>query len=313
MIESLTEEQQAKFPEYVKKWTDIGLSTDNSNFEDVEEDLAKIYKEGGLEPPEVIIHVGSPLSANYLINIIDNTGEYDIEDPEKMTLEALREHAKKVCPTLKSYNNDACYGQHDASWLSFYDYFKRECNLEECNRLEGFYNLAEKIGWFWPCKTFCIICKKPSAIRLDEQGRLHSEDKYSIEFPDGCNYCSFHGIRVEEYVIFNPEQITVEDIDSETNIEVRRVKITQYGDAKYLEDSNAELIHEDDWGKLYSKDIGDPDGPMVMVKVVNSTPEPDGSFKDYYIRVRPDITTAHEAVASTFGLTPDEYKPTVET
>jgi hypothetical protein len=109
-----------------------------------------------------------------------------------------------------------------------------------------------------------------------------------------------------------PEKITVEDIDSEQNIEVRRVKITQYGQEKYIMDSDAKLIHEDDWGKLYRKDLGE-DEPIVMVKVVNSTAEPDGSFKDYFIRVRPDVTTAHEAVASTFLLEVDDYEPLAET
>jgi hypothetical protein len=252
------------------------------------------------------------LAANYLINIIVATEEYDVEDPEKMTLEVLREHAKKVCDKLQSYNNDACYGQHDASWLSFYDYFRTECNLEECNRLEGYYNLAEKIGWFFPSEDFCIITAKPCSINLDDQGRLHSEDSYAIEYLDGCAYCSFHGVRVPDYVILEPEKITVEDIDSEQNIEVRRVKITQYGQEKYIMDSDAKLIHEDDWGKLYRKDLGE-DEPIVMVKVVNSTAEPDGSFKDYFIRVRPDVTTAHEAVASTFLLEVDDYEPLAET
>ena len=39
-----------------------------------------------------------------------------------------------------------------------------------------------------------------------------------------------------------------------------------------------------------------------MVEVVNSTPEPDGSRKTYFLRVPPTIGTAREAVAWTFGL-----------
>jgi hypothetical protein len=30
-IETLTDEQKAKFQEYIKKWTDIGLSTEPAN------------------------------------------------------------------------------------------------------------------------------------------------------------------------------------------------------------------------------------------------------------------------------------------
>ena len=50
-----------------------------------------------------------------------------------------------------------------------------------------------------------------------------------------------------------------------------------------------------------------------MVEVVNSTPEPDGSRKTYFLRVPPTITTAREAVAWTFALGAGEYRPAVET
>ena len=50
-----------------------------------------------------------------------------------------------------------------------------------------------------------------------------------------------------------------------------------------------------------------------MVRVRNSTPEPDGSHHTYFIAVPPDTKTAHEAVAWTFGLSESEYEPVVET
>ena len=50
-----------------------------------------------------------------------------------------------------------------------------------------------------------------------------------------------------------------------------------------------------------------------MVKVVNSTAEADGSFKDYFLRVPTTITSAREAVAWTFGKAADEYAPEVQT
>ena len=50
-----------------------------------------------------------------------------------------------------------------------------------------------------------------------------------------------------------------------------------------------------------------------MVEVVNATPEPDGSFRDYLIRVPPRFRTARGAVAWTFGMEAREYRPKVET
>lgn len=112
----------------------------------------------------------------------------------------------------------------------------------------------------------------------------------------------------------------MQDIESERNAEIRRVKIERYGQSKYLLDSGARLLQTDDFGSLYRKDIED-DEPLVMVKVVNSTPETDGTFKDYFLRVdpqlrpllgddnfgKPQAMTARNAVASTYGLRGAEY------
>jgi hypothetical protein len=102
--------------------------------------------------------------------------------------------------------------------------------------------------------------------------------------------------------------------------------INKYGQSKYLIDSGAKQIHQDDFGTLYRKEIAN-DEPLVMVKVVNSTPESDGSFKDYFIRCHPELrpmksgktfgepqtATARNAVASTFGLLGEDYAPELET
>jgi hypothetical protein len=64
-----------------------------------------------------------------------------------------------------------------------------------------------------------------------------------------------------------------------------------------------------------------------MVAVDNSTLEPDGTRKRYFLRVHPELRplradgtmgnpqtpTAHNAVASTFGMTGDQYHPVLET
>jgi hypothetical protein len=62
---------------------------------------------------------------------------------------------------------------------------------------------------------------------------------------------------------------------------------------------------------LFRKELAG-DEPLVMVKVVNATPEADGSFKDYFLRVPPTVQTAREAVAWTFGKAADDYGPVKE-
>ena len=78
--------------------------------------------------------------------------------------------------------------------------------------------------------------------------------------------------------------------------------------------------------RLIRRDIPD-DEPIVMVDCVNSSPEPDGSFRRYMLRVQPDAydgaasTDVLAAMASTWRNAdgsllfkrPDQYQPEVET
>jgi len=113
-------------------------------------------------------------------------------------------------------------------------------------------------------------------------------------------------------VVEAPETLTVEEITNEANAEVRRIMLDRYGAERYITDLGAKRIQADDYGELFRVELED-DEPLVMVRVVNSTAEPDGSFKRYNIRVDPRCTSAHEAVAWTFGKDVEDYAPTVQT
>ena len=105
-----------------------------------------------------------------------------------------------------------------------------------------------------------------------------------------------------------PERITVRRIDEETNVEVRRVLVERFGEERRVREGGSVLVHEDATGRLWRRDAEQRppgmgswwrprDEPIVMVEVVNSTLEPDGSRRTYFLRVPPAATTAREAVA----------------
>lgn len=74
-----------------------------------------------------------------------------------------------------------------------------------------------------------------------------------------------------------------------------------------------ECIGHDEIGTLWRLEQDDWPEPILMVGVVNSTPEPDGSFRDYFLRVPPNIETPREAVAWTFGVESEQYELAVQT
>jgi len=113
-------------------------------------------------------------------------------------------------------------------------------------------------------------------------------------------------VTIPERIILQPETIAAGEITAERNAEVRRVMLERYGQARYIRESGAQVVHRDDWGTLYRAELVD-DEPLVMVNVLNATPEPDGSYHDFFLRVPPTVRTALEAVAWTFDMKPQEY------
>ena len=206
-------------------------------------------------------------------------------------------------------------------------------------------DLAESCGWVWWHENVLAISDRPAVINRDARGRLHCEDGPAIAYRDGWKLYYIHGVNIPADIIENPESLTVQRIEAEANAEVRRVMIEKYDTARYLLDSGAHELQHDDYGVLYRKDLRD-DEPIVMVRVLNSTPEPDGKltraqaaeafgedavmrrldtmraigvavpdeplFKEYFIRVPADMKTAHQAIAWTFGQTPETYAPSIE-
>jgi hypothetical protein len=213
------------------------------------------------------------------------------------------------------------YGQHDAGWLAFYRYFFEACALEpQTEKLSGLWDLCQSAGWALPHKNICWVSERHNVLCRDERGRLHSLLGPACAYPDGWAIYSVHGVRVPAYIVDAPQQISLEKIDAEQNAEIRRVMIDRYkhgkeihGAAAYMRDAGGtRLDHDERFGTLWHREvIGDE--PIVMLEVVNSTREPDGSFKHYWLRVPPTVKTSREASAWTFNIKPSEYAPLVET
>ena len=59
-LDSLTQDQINKFPEYVEKWVNIGLSTEPCNHPLAEAALRAAYRVVNIPPPELIIWLNNP-------------------------------------------------------------------------------------------------------------------------------------------------------------------------------------------------------------------------------------------------------------
>ncbi len=179
--------------------------------------------------------------------------------------------------------------------------------------------LAKSAGQWWALDDLAIVTERPLVIRRDDRGRPHGASGPAIAWPDGVEFYAWHGVIAEKRVIMQPESVTVAEIDATPNVETRRVLVERFGEERLIREGGARLISEDAMGRLWRRELASDrwgqgrDEPIVMVEVVNSTPEPDGTRKTYFLRVPPAMTSARQAVAWTFGLGSVEYRPAVQT
>ena len=78
----------------------------------------------------------------------------------------------------------------------------------------------------------------------------------------------------------------------------------RYGVERFIRDGGCELEDSDQYGKLWSAGHW---GAGKWLELQNSTAEPDGSFKTYFLQVPPHSYSARGAVAWTFDLHEHEY------
>lgn len=329
MITSLTDAQTAMFPVYVDRWIKIGFNTDECDVPMATHWIKEAYKAADLPAPEHFIGpVNGPYEAAVCVNILTKfvADKVEFRDSAHLNELVLAQLEKELVIPQKINIDNQVYGNHEY-WFSYIQFFKDEVKLP-LEKATPLIELAKYIGWWVPLRNVAIMQHRPKAIHMDDRNRIHNINGPAIEFrsPAGVesknNVYAIHGIRVKKSVI--DRTYTVKDIESEANAEVVRVMMDLYGHDKFIVDSGTKEVASDDFGTLYIKPVQN-DEPLAIVKVVNSTPEPDGTFKDYWIRVDPNayggLKTARAAVASTFRnpdgsllfKSPEDYEPLVET
>ncbi len=206
MITKLTKEQEDKMPEYVDKWINIGLCTDDCDRAKAEHWCKEAYKAVGLEPPKQFIWTNNPIECAELADSIDDRGSlvgnlvrYQIQREVMVKVsDCLKYRAwdqvwdelryqvdNKVSPLV---GHDVVwdqlrgkvrphtwikimrqiYGAHDAGWLCCNDYMLNELSIKECERIVPLMELAKDCGRWDPFKNVAILQEKPKEIHMKD-------------------------------------------------------------------------------------------------------------------------------------------------
>ncbi|MEU0836112.1 DUF6745 domain-containing protein [Streptomyces sp. NPDC005969] len=332
--------------QYVDSWRAVAAATGAADRGAAEDGVRLAYRSAGLAEPEQIVWADSPKAAVEAVGKLVDTGRsvrdevrtrpwaeerrrmYDELGPAGWsslwsatgaqlweTTAALAERIRTgvvsaLAASLEDESDvrmvllDAVLGQHDAAWLAAFD--------GRGDRLVGLAEVARHAGWWWPYERTVVISERPETLHRDEAGRLDRGDGPALSYRDGFALYAWRGMPVPAEFLAELAALTPERIREEGNAELRRVMLEFYGYDRYLTESGAEPVHRDETGVLWRIAL-DGDEDVVMVEVVNSTPEPDGTHRTYWLRVPPSTRTAKDGVAWTFGLDVQAYAPLRQT
>ena len=235
-----------------------------------------------------------------------------------------REDARSACSSAYLMRDS---GNQWAGWSEFLSFFRHVAKLPlDYSKWRHYETLAEA-GPRYMGSKWCVISERPEVLSQDRDARPHHDSGPFARWRDGVELYAIHGTYVPKSIVTNPELIELKDINGTSDAEIRRIMIERYGFERYVRDAGMSVVDEskDPLGlprKLYMDGSG-----TLIVQLYNSTEDADGTRRVYYVPCHPELCpllpdgtlggrqarTALNAVASTFGMTGEEYVLAVET
>ena len=156
---------------------------------------------------------------------------YSVEESVRNSVDSVGESVwESVLNSVGDSVGNIVFGQHDASWLSFYDYFREVCGLKkETEKLLGLIQIAQNAGWYIPYKNVCFISERHNICQLKEN-KIHCDGGPAIHYPDGFSVWALNGVQVPQWLAETRDtEIDPEKIFEIDNAEVRREFVRKVG------------------------------------------------------------------------------------
>ncbi len=161
--------------------------------------------------------------------------------------------------------------------------------------------------------TDCVsLVSLPDGLRVSSE--IEIANTGLTRLPDTLHNVTlrWRSVRISPRIAFQPENIIVEEIVSETNSELRRVLLERFGLERFLCAAEAEVLDRDQDAGGERKLLRVPmkgDEDLVCILVICPS-----TSRQYILRVPPTMRTCRQAVAWTAGFdNADDYHPLVET
>lgn len=323
-ITTITDAQKARFGEWTKKWTEIGLSTEPADFDAAEQAALACYKLCNLKKPKLVMRFGSPMSAT--VGGILGVRELGGRKASKVAA-STSEVQNKLLPSADLSGNIAASlksidalkdvkltseetqgltnyrgGSFWAGWCAYVSFLRDVLDWKNPT-LKAFTLdeiLTKSCGWVWWHEDVLAISDRPKEIHQDGGGRLHSITGPAISYRDGWSLYYVHGASVPSEWITGREKLDPSMALTWQNVEQRRALAEIIGWDKVLSSLKSKVIDKDldpMVGTLFEVDL--PDSPKSRFLRVQC-----GTGRFFSICVPTEMKTALDANAWSFNVNP---------
>lgn len=272
-------------------------AVDRSVSNEVRSQIGHVFRRRPMDPVSVAVAAAVTLD-NPLVR----------ERPMSLLRNVLRRLRWGLGPQWMEHSlRNSSFSQHDAPSLGALDFLYSACELKpRTDAIAGLMQAAANVGWIIPHNRVCWLVDRPTIVQTDDRRRLHSASGPAIAFSDGWSFHAWKGIQVASWIIERRQEVTAKAIDREHDPTVRRCMIDIMTPERFIREGDAVTVAEDETGVLWNKTWTAWDA-WAAVQVQNGTPEPDGTYRQYFLQVPPTVRSARQAVAWTYGLSEFEY------
>lgn len=306
MIKNFTPEQQARIPEFIKRWVNIGLSTEQVS----DDERLKVAREVttnllGYKDTVPIILMDSPVKCweavekfNKTLSMKQLLDHIGIDTYTKMSraLEAdqvwklienllgqpirkqIHETEREIRTQIDLIKRRAIpgkvyephiMGHWLAARLAWYAFMPEVLGIWEYPGLWSTFIEIQKIGFLYPCVDFIVVGSKPLELYRNERG-LHKDGGPALSWNDGTKAYFLNGVRVPKWLAEIPAmQIDCARFSKIANVEVRREFVRKVGIERLVTKLGARTIDKQGDYEVIMVDLGGRIGEWPYLKMLN--------------------------------------------
>jgi hypothetical protein len=190
-------------------------------------------------------------------------------------------------------------GNFWSGWVSYLTFFRYVAKLDlDYSKFDHYEKAAMHGSYRFMHKDFCIVSDRPEKLLVDARNRPHCDNGPYMQWRDGSCLYALDGVRVPQWLVETPrEKLTVKQVMSITNVEVRRVAMKKIGLEHFL-DPKLLIDKEDDYALYLMEFEGVKMGPYLKMQCPSTGRiyvEGVGDA-DKYDNIDPNIKTCRDAL-----------------